>query len=929
MIDRQLPSFLALALVVSMLTGCLSSFDVDSVELEDQNAPEPDPEPNPEPEQEPETPTPDANPDMTPDPVACEEGESCETGDGSTVGECQDEVCVPVSCAGGFLDCDDNLEENGCEASDLDVDTCGSCDNQCVADNAESLGCESTGCVILACADGFIDNDGDFENGCETPVPDSIDISDAILVGQGIRVSWDTTEADSRSFIISWEQPGSGEVIDREIHGELRETVVGPIDQRGSVTLFIQVVNNAGILGVPGEGLEIDFQPQGWFGRSPGAFYVDAKFSDDDREAIFFGVGTVGHFTNGGANFIPGKIPQRIGAIGFDADFGSEPPLRGTVVSAGLFNEVLISRDGGLTWLKRDPPFNGDRPPNFQSTRVLSNGRIILGGDSPRPIFSDDFGLTWQDLITPERETWIGLDYVKEGDQSRFFMFGEGRGDQTLMLVSDDNCDSFDIINIIVEVEGQLVVPEEIFAFTMIDLEKGFLGSEDILFRTENAWQSAQVVELPGPQPNSFIRIRFDASGRIGIITAEDGMTWTTEDGGDTWTFDDTFISILDNDAVFALVRHIPNDPRDTFVLMSSSGHHYLWRDEGGRRQFSEVREGANGDFLAVIIPNDNTIRTITVDGLVFESGRTPELMERLDVQIDVGPRSDNFNDSRPALRQVASSRSGDVLVAVGNNFKAHVSLNRGNTWTSLLGGERFNENLIGVGLNGNATAGLVIGNGSGDASPLLVLEFQRGQNSSLNFIPTAELSEDRLTDGDLINAVATAVGYHPNDGSYAFAIDLPNQLSQNRLFVGTGTGNQRDWSSLRISGEEIRSIAMPPQSDEIWLAGDRGLLVKLDGNLRPTNVSFPLPPDIDSPDRFNFSKVYFPHNSQVGWVMSDIGVIMATSDGGTTWVLDQACPATFLADTCTDMFVAPGNQVGVAVGRRGTLSMTVNGGLP
>ncbi len=80
-------------------------------------------------------------------------------------GACLGEVLPQPEVCNGLDDDCDGVVDNGFDLT-TDPNNCGSCGNVCFAPNA-STGCTNGNCVIVACAPGFIDCDGNFSNGCE------------------------------------------------------------------------------------------------------------------------------------------------------------------------------------------------------------------------------------------------------------------------------------------------------------------------------------------------------------------------------------------------------------------------------------------------------------------------------------------------------------------------------------------------------------------------------------------------------------------------------------------------------------------------------------------------------------------------------------------------------------------------------------------
>ena len=90
-------------------------------------------------------------------------GAACENEHGTT--QCSAGKCAPV-CATGYLDCDGN-PENGCETEiSSSLSDCGACGSACELPQAGEK-CEAGVCKVTACDDGFANCDGDAKNGCE------------------------------------------------------------------------------------------------------------------------------------------------------------------------------------------------------------------------------------------------------------------------------------------------------------------------------------------------------------------------------------------------------------------------------------------------------------------------------------------------------------------------------------------------------------------------------------------------------------------------------------------------------------------------------------------------------------------------------------------------------------------------------------------
>ncbi|MEZ4294997.1 MAG: DNRLRE domain-containing protein [Polyangiaceae bacterium] len=89
-------------------------------------------------------------------------GVACTNANGST--SCSAGACTPV-CAAGWDSCDGN-PNNGCETSLALLTSCGACGHTCTNPHGTTT-CTAAGACLPQCARGWVDADGNPDNGCE------------------------------------------------------------------------------------------------------------------------------------------------------------------------------------------------------------------------------------------------------------------------------------------------------------------------------------------------------------------------------------------------------------------------------------------------------------------------------------------------------------------------------------------------------------------------------------------------------------------------------------------------------------------------------------------------------------------------------------------------------------------------------------------
>jgi hypothetical protein len=106
---------------------------------------------------------------------------------------CQGGKCA-APCQAGFGDCDGNCK-NGCETNlKTDVSNCGGCGIQCRFSHASAMCLNGMSCGLTACDAGYVDCDGNPNNGCEAlgsalgcPAASCLAILDAgVAMGDGL-----------------------------------------------------------------------------------------------------------------------------------------------------------------------------------------------------------------------------------------------------------------------------------------------------------------------------------------------------------------------------------------------------------------------------------------------------------------------------------------------------------------------------------------------------------------------------------------------------------------------------------------------------------------------------------------------------------------------------------------------------------------------
>lgn len=915
-------------------TGCLSSFDTDSVELNtpDEGAedvvtpPDDDNDADQGEDAEPDLVEDETNPD-------CVEDQAC-TPHPDTLGVCSDGVCVPTGCETGFLDCNDDLDGDGCEINgENSVEACGTCEVQCEGLNSNWL-CVDRQCVVDSCVEGFADHNEDPDDGCETPVPEAIEISSApVSVNHGLRINWRRSDPEVTPHVaVRWtQQVDDVEVPQLRIFDMLDgEGIIGPVLEEGPVSLVIQGLGlepevGQPIAGPPSEPRLADFVPQGWFSMGINEFFMDAKAVGPRRGFALTLNG--GYFTfNSGRFLVPTHIPVDIAAVGFDMLF--DGPGAGVGVAAGFGNNVFVTHDTGVTWRPTPVPGDDNELNTFRDAALTRDGQTLFavgtrildltfGADEGSVLRSTNQGDDWSFLpeINPRIRQWNAMDIVETEDGERFVFIAGSDSSNTegIVAVSGDLGDTWVQFSLL---PNQDTRPNDINDLTMLDPQRGYITCDLGLLFTDDGWESSSLVALPQAAPDAepMLRVRFDDVGRLGVATGFNGLTWTTLDGGDTWTFETDLINTLP-DFGYTAVSHVPGS--DSFLLFSNLGSRKLWIDDGRQRRFIDVADPELEDMIGIVAWDGlSNLRAFTEDGTVLRGFNTPDTLVRTRTI-----RHDD--DLAVVLNAAAGNQQGDFIVIAGENGLAQFSTDNGDSWFRLLGrldpATRFND--VAMSRDGGIT--MLVGNQSNnenETGTAAVIEVVGDTLREVQWDPADIDPAESLRNHTLVDVAVSGDGRK-------VAI-LAQSGNGDKLFIGTGISEDRSWERVELPerGLQSQTVAIRPDGD-IWVSGDDLKVTRIfNGTL--SQIQLPSPPISTNQRTFSVRGIFFPNDANVGWVTITEGYIATTLDGGDTWTLDKATSQGLDGTALNAIVVAPDNKHAIGVGRRGTAVWTANGGL-
>ena len=897
--------FIALA-AVTLAAACVSTFDPDSVALQD--------------DRDDVGGSPDVDGDEEVQDGTCVEAEPCEFGPPGVVAECIDGICTSVSCEDGLGDCNDDIVTDGCETALDTIDACGGCLTKCEEGNAQ-WACAAGACAIAECDNGWRDADESPDNGCELAVPPRPVVEAIDVRNHGIHVTWsaEETEAEISGWIVAWgPEPDNMGRSRRVSDGSLRAATVGPIAAEGPVFVTVAAVSPGSpeTVGERSEPFEYAFVQAGWFNHSVGRFWTDGIFKEGHGGLV----SAYGHVAHVGAARGGTPIPSRLARPRqlISVHLQTEGPQAGRGVAASFEGYVGVTDDFGVTWTEHKVPQTGNPGDGFGlfGARLLPTGRIVTCG--AHVSVSDDMGESFAVVAPPEPvdTIYFGIDTLSDGDAHYVFCQGYALDDATELLVAwtGDGGDTWTFTRPNVSDGFSFDIAGGIH---MLSPTEGFMGAVGGLWRTEDQWNTAQLVtlEVPGDDRFSIFRIVIDAAGNGIAAGVNAPWIFTTSDRGETWALDRTLPELPGDDPFFAGVVSLEGTSDDPFLILSTEGSVFRWDGPAADREFVPQARGFIGDLVGVSMYEDEVV-VIAANQAILRGTSADDL------------RPDGLVAERAEpLHAMAASRGAELMVAVGDAGQVHTSRDNGRNWESSGLRELAGLKFVDVDVDDRGSMGFAVADGGPNVGMAAVQLL--GNPPQIQIVPFGEINPG-LQPQDL---VPTAVDVS-NDGRLVVISASFITREEEYLFVGRG-GDSRVWTTTVFpTRATVFDVGLIRASTDFYAVGTAGLFVRFtDGE--PVMVDLPLPAGVDRSD-LEFVKVTFPHDRLNGWAYTANGWVYATQDGGVTWAFDRAVAGLDGEGSDGDyphqlgrIWIDGDNHHATIVGTHGTVVTTANGGVP
>ncbi len=518
---------------------------------------------------------------------------------------------------------------------------------------------------------------------------------------------------------------------------------------------------------------------------------------------------------------------------------------------------ILNTRDGGEHWNARQIQSNSDIDLFAVQFRNGGTSGWVVG--SLGSIWATlDGGQTWQKQVNPDPGSRLlsALYFDAQGQR------GWAVGALGAILTTNDGGATWSTQD-----RGGNSLAS--VSFTPDGQHGWAVGYNTILSTTDGGdhWLSANRPDPTSQVPLYFTSIEFNADGRRGWVTREDGTIFSTVDGGNTWAKQNSGINTN-------LVTHFDEEglhgwavgSSGTILSTNDGGLDWITRTSSKVSHLFSIHVDAAGKFAAAV--GDAGIIIATLDGGAHWTSQTSGVAQRLN-------GVDFLDDNQ---RGWAVGNTGTIIAT--NDGGEHWIAQESPTAVSLYA----------VQFNSTGQQGWAVG-GSG-----AILNTENGgQKWNARF----------LSGAPLLNSI-----YFEPQGIRGWIVG-----GGGSIFASTDGG--QTWKPQNSpTNKGLWGLWFDSKGQRGWAVGNAGTIISTSNGGQTWTIQ-------QSGDTADLGAVQFLAGGQQGWIAGDNGVILTTTNGGANW----SAADSKVGSTRESLAFAGNGSVGWAVGYPPALVKTSDGG--